>query len=410
MTSCAKSDTLYGGGSGWVGTDANNWDKNTGQIAQCPTGYTDSGWTTRKNGWGTTQYNRVCKRTITNNTDDCALGLKDSGCANDYCNADTPGSIKYLKSVLSPGGMIVPGRTAVVAGPGSSTGGGHGSIGGMLGGKILVPIRHTAAEAAKYATESIFGLIGDTWKKARPTEYNEVLELHCQDINNIGKPQCRVFCVNNPGKCNTMNAFCKNNPTDELCTCINADLNVPAGVTIPPAACYDTKCQSTGYRTKAMEQIVTNGCPDFKNIDCRQIITVAGSGSLTNGFIKQNCSMTATQMASESADAAAAKTAKESADAKAAADLEMSKVKSMPEGPAKEAAMTDAIAARDAEKKAKEKALLASAVAEAIPVETDTSKYFMYIMIFIFVIFIGYIANARLFKKGGYSNIDDARG
>jgi hypothetical protein len=282
--------------------------------------------------------------------------------------------------------------------------GGHGGAYGT--GRI----RNTAATAAAYAKESIFGLIGDTWKKARPTEYNETLRLHCQDINNIGKPQCRVYCVDNPGKCNTVNAFCKNNPTDELCTCINADLNVPAGVTIPPAACYDTKCQSTGYRTQAMVDIVKSGCPDFKNIDCRQIITVAGSGSLTNGFIKQNCSMTATQMASESADAAVAKTAKELDDAIALANAQMAKVRAMPEGPAKEAAMTDAIAASDAAKKAKEKALLASAVAEAIPVELDTSKYFMYVIIFIFVIFIGYIANAQLFKKGGYSNIDDARG
>ena len=128
--------------------------------------------------------------------------------------------------------------------------------------------------------------------KAFPDEENITLRRKCNtDINMKNSKTCRTFCNDNPGECDSwMGRFCSNNPEDSMCTCINSELSTLPGGASAPAECFDKKCKLTGYRTRAMRNVVKGGC-EFVNINCNAIISASKNSSISNAVINQECSV-----------------------------------------------------------------------------------------------------------------------
>lgn len=138
------------------------------------------------------------------------------------------------------------------------------------------------------ATDRLFGdPYCKEWFEKRPTEKEAAYVEKCNLLTNIGKPVCRTFCRNNPGKCDRIQIWCDLHPNDNLCGCYKSDLNKldpPA----PPASCFDNKCMQHGYMSKTMYDI-SNNCPNY--IDCSQIIDISAPSVLQNVSVKQHCSI-----------------------------------------------------------------------------------------------------------------------
>jgi hypothetical protein len=126
-----------------------------------------------------------------------------------------------------------------------------------------------------------------SWSKFQPELFKSTLKESCSNITNLSHPMCKRFCQNNPGQCPSMPDYCALNPDDPICACINSPLNELTGDGAPPAACFDNECMLHGYQSENMVRVSKN-CPTF--IDCRQIITAAGSAALDNVNIQQKCS------------------------------------------------------------------------------------------------------------------------
>ena len=99
----------------------------------------------------------------------------------------------------------------------------------------------------------------------------------------IGNPDlCKNFWgPSNGSSCDSyMQQFCRQNPTDPSCSCLNSE--------IPNAQCFDTNCQKTGYKTNNMKSI--SNCPDF--IQCNQYLSLSDNAkqNIVNGNqLQQNC-------------------------------------------------------------------------------------------------------------------------
>jgi hypothetical protein len=101
--------------------------------------------------------------------------------------------------------------------------------------------------------------------------------------------ECQSYCKNNPGKCPQVPGFCERNPLDPLCACIKSPLNAIDGGAAAPPSCFDTKCKTTGYQTKAMANVVKSGC-NFVKIDCPTIIKASDGAVIKNVSVAQQCS------------------------------------------------------------------------------------------------------------------------
>lgn len=131
--------------------------------------------------------------------------------------------------------------------------------------------------------------------KKDETKCIDVLRKHCNRARLLnradpGRQECIEWSKNNPGKndrnmedyCNTRYAKTTRDP---ICACFLSEL--PDGA----AACFDTDCINSGYRTQSMIDKAQN-CGTFCNID----FTVAGSKlNIDQLKFNQECSDSAQQ-------------------------------------------------------------------------------------------------------------------
>lgn len=76
-----------------------------------------------------------------------------------------------------------------------------------------------------------------------------------------------------------------NNSQDPICSCILSQLN-KTGEKSPPVACFDSKCQLSGYQTTGMKNVAAN-CPSW--VECRSTVLAASSGTVDNVKVNQMC-------------------------------------------------------------------------------------------------------------------------
>lgn len=97
-------------------------------------------------------------------------------------------------------------------------------------------------------------------------------------------PVCKSWCRNHTNLCDTIvNNFCKLQPNDPYCACINSPAQKTGAVN---PKCVDKNCITTGYLTSPMKD--TN-CPSI--INCNIKTTLENSGVILsyNVPIQQNC-------------------------------------------------------------------------------------------------------------------------
>lgn len=111
----------------------------------------------------------------------------------------------------------------------------------------------------------------------------------CNDANNIEFPECKQWCLENPGKCDAgMSEYCKKpkNIHDPVCSCINSfidfkdrDINNPR--------CVDKNCIVNGYSTAAM----LNNKIECQNISCDVYYDMDENKrvNIHENFISQTC-------------------------------------------------------------------------------------------------------------------------
>lgn len=112
---------------------------------------------------------------------------------------------------------------------------------------------------------------------------------YCAIPANVKNPVCTQYCSSNPGMCDAaMLSYCKLNPNDAICTCINSPVQLSGGIN---PKCVDRKCLTSGYLTLPMQR--TN-CPSI--VTCDTQVTLQNSGvSLAQIIpIQQNCGNSST--------------------------------------------------------------------------------------------------------------------
>ncbi len=234
---CTFPDTKWCGNRSCRNDDKDTGaDKDKDDLTGCPIGYMDAGFKKFNRTWpAADQHLRICKRKMTPDIIGCASGEREPmECPNNLCSADAPDSIKFMRS---------------------------------------------------YCSTNLDSKTCENWALKRPQDHEQILQKECENINSVGKPMCRTFCKNNPGKCPAVHDFCALNPDDPICSCINSTLNKTAGA--PPASCFDNKCIQTGYQSLAMNEISKN-CPNY--INCTQIINAQDGAILEDVNIQQLCS------------------------------------------------------------------------------------------------------------------------
>jgi len=119
-----------------------------------------------------------------------------------------------------------------------------------------------------------------------PTDSYVVSRLSGYCSNNLTKPECRTFCLANPGACDSgVQAYCKRSDKDtQFCSCVTSPAAAYDGLN---PVCVDNDCKtSASYRTAAMKQI--NQCVSV-NCNIIQNLTAGGNFKFTDNVIKQNC-------------------------------------------------------------------------------------------------------------------------
>ena len=97
-------------------------------------------------------------------------------------------------------------------------------------------------------------------------------------------PVCKSWCSNNNNLCDQIvNNFCKSQPNDPYCSCINSPAQKTGAVN---PKCVDKKCITSGYLTSPMKD--TN-CPSI--INCNIKTTLENSGVILSYDVpmQQNC-------------------------------------------------------------------------------------------------------------------------
>lgn len=100
---------------------------------------------------------------------------------------------------------------------------------------------------------------------------------------NMNDPACQSWCRSNPGKCDAaMLTYCKNNPSDPICACINSK----ALDLIGNPACIDRACTLSGYMTSNMLKVP---CPDVISCTIQANLANSGVSALNTTKFEQNC-------------------------------------------------------------------------------------------------------------------------
>ncbi len=111
--------------------------------------------------------------------------------------------------------------------------------------------------------------------------------VQCSNPANVNSSFCRAWCLKNPGACDAAAmAFCKSNPNDPYCTCINS---VASQKNIINPKCIDAKCVQTGYLTSSM---LNSPCPSVINCEINATLVNSGVQLNTSIPIQQNCGNT----------------------------------------------------------------------------------------------------------------------
>src|SRR5579883_1322655 len=130
--------------------------------------------------------------------------------------------------------------------------------------------------------ENIFALpICTSWAAANPDLAFNIKAAYCTQNNIWDDSNCRSWVQENQGKLDsTMVSFCKQYPTDPLCSCVNSEIPCPNK--------FDTNCiQNGGYETADMIQ---NQCPNVMN--CTQFLSLSPGAQALATNVEQNCSST----------------------------------------------------------------------------------------------------------------------
>lgn len=123
------------------------------------------------------------------------------------------------------------------------------------------------------------------WAQANPTQAADILTTVCGKPNMMYDNRCRndIFGFEQ-GKLDAfMENYCKTNPHDGLCACINSPMPVAPQV-------FDKNCMNLGYQTTAM----LNDKNSYTYMDCRQYANLSDQAKAVATNISQNCTSTNT--------------------------------------------------------------------------------------------------------------------
>lgn len=119
-----------------------------------------------------------------------------------------------------------------------------------------------------------------------PNDSYVVSRLSDYCSNNLTDPECRQFCLANPGACDSgVQSYCARSDKDkQFCACVTSPATAYDGLN---PVCVDNDCKtSASYRTAAMKQITQ--CVSV-NCNIIQNLTAGGNFKFTDNVIKQNC-------------------------------------------------------------------------------------------------------------------------
>lgn len=126
------------------------------------------------------------------------------------------------------------------------------------------------------------------WGLANPSLGFEAKKNYCSSLNlpfANSSPQCAQFVQSSSaqGKLDTMmTKYCKNYPSDPLCSCINSPLPCPNK--------FDKNCiQNNGYLTYSM---INTNCPNIMN--CSQFTSLSPGAQAIATNVQQNCTSNTT--------------------------------------------------------------------------------------------------------------------
>jgi hypothetical protein len=143
---------------------------------------------------------------------------------------------------------------------------------------------------------------------------------YCLNLNNVGKPECKTWCNENPGACDDVVInYCKANPDDtEYCGCINTQKYdalskslAKAGSTLLPS-CHIEQCvKPSAYKTQNLKNII---CPSQQI--CLQGVDLEATGTAKTELSNFNfeCNQQITPAENKSTDSNPKKTKKSEDD------------------------------------------------------------------------------------------------
>lgn len=140
--------------------------------------------------------------------------------------------------------------------------------------------------------------ICNKWRDTPATNaaYTSAVNLFCNKSENVNSTRCSDYCRANPGKCDRgIDTFCKLNPADKLCSCVNSSLVTDVNIMGVSPECFDPACKSTGYMTESMKT-TSKSCPDINSVVCNQKITAYDSAVLDDINAGQTCEIESTEM------------------------------------------------------------------------------------------------------------------
>lgn len=120
------------------------------------------------------------------------------------------------------------------------------------------------------------------WGGSNTGACSNVMSNFCNSGNLGSNNTCKTWCIAHPGQCdNAAIAYCRSNPSDPFCACLNSPLKAPS--------CFDKNCMNGGYRTQAMMEL-TNHCPTI--VECNQNVTIdknSYNNIVSNLNMQQTC-------------------------------------------------------------------------------------------------------------------------
>jgi hypothetical protein len=122
------------------------------------------------------------------------------------------------------------------------------------------------------------------WRKSRPIASSVVLQDYC--LNHLDNEECQSWANSSDNYIaaeSAVKTFCKTNPNNPFCSCINSKAFSSLGVN---PACIDAKCVSSGFITGNMR---TMKCPTVINCEMQNDLKNSGVSLISLGSFEQNC-------------------------------------------------------------------------------------------------------------------------